>query len=135
MDGSSGGGRPNPKVVVLPGIGAIDGNDPTSDLMTSIAQFERQIMLARQREGIAKAKAEGKYKGRKPTAKAKADQVRTLAKKGRARRNRPSAGCQRAVGLSNSLRTFRCPWSELIQKSEDGGAEPACRNRGAGAGG
>jgi DNA invertase Pin-like site-specific DNA recombinase len=55
--------RAKKAVIVLPGIGAIDGNDPTSDLLfnvlTSIAQFERQIMLARQREGIAKAKSEG----------------------------------------------------------------------------
>jgi len=35
------------------------------NIMTSIAQFEREIMLERQREGIAVAKAEGKYKGRK----------------------------------------------------------------------
>ena len=33
-------------------------------------------MLERERAGIAKAKSEGKYKGRKPTARAKADQVR-----------------------------------------------------------
>jgi DNA invertase Pin-like site-specific DNA recombinase len=32
-------------------------------------------MLERQREGIAKAKAAGKYRGRKPTARAKADDV------------------------------------------------------------
>jgi DNA invertase Pin-like site-specific DNA recombinase len=31
--------------------------------LASIAQFEREIMLTRQREGIAKAKGEGKYKG------------------------------------------------------------------------
>ena len=35
----------------------------------SIAQFERELMLERQREGIAKANAEKKYKGRKPTAR------------------------------------------------------------------
>jgi DNA invertase Pin-like site-specific DNA recombinase len=39
-------------------------------------------MLDRQREAIAKAKAEGKYKGRKPTARAKADQVRPMAREG-----------------------------------------------------
>jgi DNA invertase Pin-like site-specific DNA recombinase len=33
-------------------------------LLGGIAQFEREIMLERQREGIAKAKAAGKYKGR-----------------------------------------------------------------------
>jgi DNA invertase Pin-like site-specific DNA recombinase len=44
-------------------------------LLGSIAEFERQIMLERQREGIAKAKSEGKYKGRAPTARAKTDLV------------------------------------------------------------
>ena len=33
------------------------------NMLGSIAQFERELMLERQREGIAKAKAEGKYKG------------------------------------------------------------------------
>lgn len=57
----------------------IDTNTPTGKLMLnifgSIAQFERELMLERQAEGIAKAKAEGKYKGRAPTAIAKTDQV------------------------------------------------------------
>jgi DNA invertase Pin-like site-specific DNA recombinase len=35
-------------------------------------------MLERQREGIATAKAEGKYKGRKPTARAQAAEVNAL---------------------------------------------------------
>jgi DNA invertase Pin-like site-specific DNA recombinase len=35
-------------------------------------------MLERQREGIAKAKAEGKYKRRKPTVAVQAGQIRTL---------------------------------------------------------
>lgn len=52
------------------------------NMVAAIAQFEREIMLERQREGIAKAKAEGKYKGRKPTAMAKADEVRLLLKGG-----------------------------------------------------
>ena len=33
-------------------------------------------MLARQREGITRAQAEGKYTGRKPTARAKTDMVK-----------------------------------------------------------
>ncbi len=48
------------------------------NLMVSVAQFEREMMLERQREGIARAKREGKYLGRKPTARAKADEVRRL---------------------------------------------------------
>jgi DNA invertase Pin-like site-specific DNA recombinase len=35
-------------------------------------------MLERQREGIAKAKGEGKYKGRKPTVALQAVQIREL---------------------------------------------------------
>ena len=52
------------------------------NMVGAIAQFEREIMLERQREGIAKAKAEGKYKGRAPTARAKAEEVLTLLKGG-----------------------------------------------------
>ena len=51
-------------------------------MLGSIAQFEREIMLERQREGIAKAKNEGKYKGRQPTARAKTDEVLALKARG-----------------------------------------------------
>lgn len=58
---------------------AIDTSTATGELLLTmvgaIAQFERSIMLERQREGIAKAKAAGKYKGRKPTARARTDEV------------------------------------------------------------
>jgi DNA invertase Pin-like site-specific DNA recombinase len=61
---------------------AIDTSTSTGRLMFNmlgaIAQFERELMLERQREGVAKAKAEGKYKGRAPTARAKAPQVLRL---------------------------------------------------------
>jgi DNA invertase Pin-like site-specific DNA recombinase len=33
-------------------------------ILAGVATWEREIMLERQREGIAKAKAAGKYKGR-----------------------------------------------------------------------
>ena len=48
----------------------------------AVACFERELMLERQREGIAKAKAQGKYKGRKPTALAQAAEVRALKSDG-----------------------------------------------------
>jgi DNA invertase Pin-like site-specific DNA recombinase len=51
-------------------------------LLGSVAEFERAIMLERQLEGIAKAKADGKYKGRAPTARNKADQVLELLASG-----------------------------------------------------
>jgi DNA invertase Pin-like site-specific DNA recombinase len=44
----------------------------------AIATFERELMLERQREGVARAKAEGKYKGRKPTARARTAEVKAL---------------------------------------------------------
>ena len=71
-------------VILDMGGTAIDTSNPTGKLilnvMSSVAQFERGMMLERLREGIAKAKAEGKYKGRKPTARAKTEMV-LLAKK------------------------------------------------------
>lgn len=48
------------------------------NLLASIAEFEREIMLELQRDGIAAAKAQGKYRGRVPTARRKADAVRKL---------------------------------------------------------
>lgn len=60
----------------------LDSTTPTGRLMlnvlVSVARFEREILLERQREGIARAKNDGKYKGRKPTARAKTDQVKKL---------------------------------------------------------
>lgn len=51
-------------------------------LMGAVATFERQVMLERQKAGIAKAKAEGKFKGRAPTARAKAAEVHRLVAAG-----------------------------------------------------
>ena len=68
----------------------IDTTTPTGALMlnifSSVAQFEKDMMLERQRVGIAAAKerdkgkplAERTYKGAKPTARAKADSVKAL---------------------------------------------------------
>ena len=54
----------------------------TLTMFAAIAEFERDLMLERQREGIAKAKGEGKYKGRKPTARAHAKEVLALRQEG-----------------------------------------------------
>ncbi|CAN7421959.1 hypothetical protein LJR009_003588 [Bosea sp. LjRoot9] len=51
-------------------------------LLGSVAQFEREIMLERQREGTAKAKAAGKCKGGAPTARAKEAHVAQLPAQG-----------------------------------------------------
>lgn len=66
---------------------SVDTRGATGRLLLTVfsafAQFEREMMLERQREGIAKAKAEGKYKGRKPTARAKAPDVLRLHAEGK----------------------------------------------------
>ncbi len=51
-------------------------------LLGGINQFEREMMLERQREGIQKAKAQGKYKGRKPTARSQSAKVLELRESG-----------------------------------------------------
>ncbi len=65
---------------------ALDTQTATGKLMLnllgSIAEFEREMLLERQKVGIAKAKAEGKYRGRKPTARAKTDEIQRLKAQG-----------------------------------------------------
>ena len=69
-------------VILSMGGERLDTRNPTSKLMLTIlagvAAWEREIMLERQREGITKAKADGRYKGRAPTAMRQADEVRKL---------------------------------------------------------
>src|SRR5262245_32352096 len=80
---------------------AIDTSTPTGRLMFnllgSIAQFERELSRERMLVGMAKATAESKYKGRAPTASAKADKVRELRDAG----VRP-AEIARQVGISRT---------------------------------
>ena len=68
----------NPNVIwLLPDLSPnpLDPKDPTQMLlvrmMGAVAQFERDRLAERRTYGIVKAKAEGKYKGRAPTARAK----------------------------------------------------------------
>ena len=51
-------------------------------MIGAVAQFEREIMLDRQREGIARAHAEGKYKGRAPTVRRQLAELRKLQAEG-----------------------------------------------------
>lgn len=52
------------------------------NMLVAVAEFERSMMLERQREGIAKAKAEGKYTGRVPTVARQADKIKAMAEQG-----------------------------------------------------
>ena len=69
------------------GGGQVDTRGAAGRLMLNVfaafAQFELEIMKERQREGIANAKAAGRYKGRKPTARAKAADAVRLFKEGK----------------------------------------------------
>ena len=73
-------------VVLDMGGTVVDTSNTTGKLilnvMSSVAQIEREMMLERQREDIAKAKAEGKYKRRKPKARAKTDMVKLALDEG-----------------------------------------------------
>ena len=48
----------------------------------AVGQAERDAMLERQREGIAKAKREGRYNGRVPTARRQAADIIRLKSEG-----------------------------------------------------
>jgi DNA invertase Pin-like site-specific DNA recombinase len=60
-----------------------DTSNPCNDLMltimSAVAQFERALLLERQREGIAIAKTKGVYKGRVPSLNA--DQAEAVARR------------------------------------------------------
>ncbi|MFB2826062.1 MULTISPECIES: recombinase family protein [Aeromonas] len=79
----------------------IDTSTPTGKLMLTmigaIATFERELMLERQAEGIELAKRRGVYKGRKPTAMAKGNEVLALVAKGL-----PRAEIAKRTGISIS---------------------------------
>jgi hypothetical protein len=71
----------------------------------AIATIERNIMLERQRKGIAKAAAEGKYKSRKATARAKSADVLRLTASGGTREgdhghvgDQPGPSSPKAIG-------------------------------------
>lgn len=64
----------------------IDTSTPTGKLMLhllgSIAEFEREIMLERQKEGVQRAKSEGLYKGRAPVVRRQSDRILGMLQEG-----------------------------------------------------
>ncbi|MCF6267889.1 MAG: recombinase family protein [Desulfuromusa sp.] len=73
-------------------------------MLSGIATFEREMMLERQAEGIAIAKAQGRYKGRKPTARAKAATVVSLASEGLTRQ---AIADQLEIGIASVYRILK----------------------------
>ena len=82
------------------GLG-LDTATPTGRLMLTtlgaVAEFERSLMLERQKVGIAQAKVEGKYRGRQPTARAKTKEVLSLKRQGIG-----AAAIAKQVGISRA---------------------------------
>lgn len=102
-------------VVLSMGGERLDTRNPTSKLMLTIlggvATWEREIMLERQREGIAKAKAEGKYRGRSPTVARQADTIREML-----------AGGARPADVARQLGVARSSVYRMIEQAPAEGA-------------
>lgn len=80
----------------------MDTSTPTGKLMLnvlgSVAQFEREMMLERQREGIEVARAAGKYRGR--LSRNSKDEVRAFVARWE------ESGCSRSGGAANAAMHF-----------------------------
>ena len=93
-------------VILSLGSETVDTSTATGKLilnmMVSVAQFEREMMKERQVEGIKRAQAEGKYKGRVPTAMKQAEKVKALVDAGVTR-----VQVQEQLGVSKAS-YYRC---------------------------
>jgi DNA invertase Pin-like site-specific DNA recombinase len=74
------------RVLSMSGSQALDTSTATGRLMLSVIgavnQAEREAMLERQRDGIAKAEREGRYKGRVPTARRQVAEIERMKAQG-----------------------------------------------------
>ena len=71
-----------------------------------IAEFETNIRRECQLKGIAKAKVEGRYFGRKPTARAKSQQVLELIGHGLTKKAVGNWNCQRLSDIEGLKLAF-----------------------------
>ena len=88
-----------------------DTTDPCATLMLSVmgavAEFERALLLERQREGIAIAKTKGVYKGRKPSLSA--DQTAAVIR--RADDGESASALAREFGVSRAT-VYKSLWTK-----------------------
>jgi len=74
------------RVLAMSGSQPLDTGTAIGKLMLAVigavGQFEREMMLERQREGIAQAKRDGRYKGRAPTVLRQAVEIMRLKDSG-----------------------------------------------------
>jgi DNA invertase Pin-like site-specific DNA recombinase len=72
--------------ILAMGGAELDTRTPTGRLLltltAAVAEFERSLMLERQREGVEKAKRENRYKGRAPTARRQTHNILRLHAEG-----------------------------------------------------
>lgn len=74
------------RVLAMSGGQTLDTSTAIGKLMLAVigavGQFEREMMLERQRDGIAKAQREGRYLGRAPTARRQSAEIIRLKEQG-----------------------------------------------------
>lgn len=95
----------------------MDTETPTGKTMLTVlgavAQFEREMMLERQREGVVKAKAAGKYKGRKPINSSRRQDVIRLAAGGA---TKASIARQLNIGEATAYRILAAEKAQAVQQ-------------------
>ncbi len=96
---------------------ALDTTTPTGKFMLTIfgavAELEREYILQRQREGIAIAKEQGKYTGRKATQSPNFDRVVTQWRRGEI----TAAEAMRTLGMSKTTFYRRVKASSFVAPS------------------
>lgn len=97
----------------------MDTGTPTGKMMLTIlgavAEFERNMMIERQRDGIERAKKEGKYKGAEPTARRQSVRVLGLLAAGM----RPDAVAERCgMGVASVYRIRQAAERERRERAQ-----------------
>ena len=105
---------------------AIDTTTPTEKFMLTVfgavAELEREYILQRQREGIAIAKAQGKYAGRKPIERSNFDAVEKLWRAGtisaaEAMRRLDFSGFSRVSRFAKKIIHFCTAFNRVVKPS------------------
>ncbi len=101
-------------------------------LLGAISDFERQVARESQAKGIARAKREGRYKGRQPTARAKSDEVLALNAQGLTRQK---IADQLGIGVASVYRILKNhapeqkkstkPWKKAVDQPKRLERKPA----------
>jgi DNA invertase Pin-like site-specific DNA recombinase len=107
------------RVLAMSGGQPLDTGTAIGKLMLAVigavGQFEREMMLERQREGIAKAKRDGRYKGRAPTVRRQAADIIRLKHSGVTPTeiaSRLGLAGRASIGFSADSTTGRTRWPD-----------------------